>query len=90
MEGLKYTNEFLKKLEEIVVKNDLKTLHNIKHTLENISKEKTEKQKLINTKTSTGSEIFISQTEAKLSKYDIIWTEEKEQKTIITIIKTKK
>lgn len=89
MEDLKYSNEFLKNLEPIITKNDFVLLLKIKKTLENIAKEEEKTITLNNTKTHSNSEIFLTTIDDNEPKIDIVWTKEKEQKKIITMIKNK-
>lgn len=87
MDNLIYTNEFLKNLEEIVKKNDLETLKKLKKALSNISKNNCEKKILQNIKTHSNQNILQTTIDEKTKTYNIFWTEEKAQKTIISLIK---
>lgn len=84
---LNYTNEFLKKLEMVIKKEDHSVLENIKKALEEIEKETAEKKELVNIKTHKNNNIFQIEIGEKKQKYSLFWTEEKEQKTIISLIK---
>jgi hypothetical protein len=89
MEKLFYTNEFLKKLEPIIVKNDLKTVQKIKETLAVIAEEGVEKSetiKLENQKTKTGEDVFITEIQLERRVANLFWTIKKEQTIIITFI----
>ena len=89
MEKLFYTNEFLKKLEPIIVKNDLKTVQKIKETLAVIAEEGVEKSetiKLENQKTKTGEDVFITEIQLERRVANHFWTIKKEQTIIITFI----
>lgn len=89
MENLLYTNEFLKKLEPIIVKNDLKTLQKIKETLAFIADDdfnSIEKIKLENQKTKNGEDIFLTEIQLERRICNLLWTIKEEQKSIITLI----
>ena len=90
MENLKYTNEFLKNLEEIVSKNakdNFTTLQKIKKTLTKISNKTAEKQILQNIKTHSNEEIFQSQIDESPKSYQIFWTEKNSKTIIISLTK---
>lgn len=84
---LNYTNEFLKSLEVVVKKEDHSVLENIKKALSEIEQESAEKKQLVNLKTHKNKDIFQIQIGEKKQTYNIFWTEEKEKKTIISLIK---
>ena len=89
MNDLKYTNEFLKKLEPFIVKNDLSSVQEIKETLALIAEEKVDKVELENIKTKTNEEIYMTQISLKSNKYSIFWTLKAGQKIVITLTKDK-
>ena len=87
MNNLSYANEFLKKLEQIIIKNDLKTIQKVKDTLFLISEDAAESIKLENVKTKTNEEIFMTEIELKQKPHSLFWTKSGEQKIIITLTK---
>lgn len=87
MQKLLYTNEFLKNLQPIIEKNNLEMLQKIKEVLEKISSEITQKEKLENTKTYSNEDIYQEIIENKKTTYNLFWTEKKEQKIIVALIK---
>lgn len=87
MDDLFYTNEFLKKLEPIIIKNGTKTIQKIKETLKDIAEEKIEGKKLENTKTKTSGDIFMADIKEIKDTYNIFWTKRDNQKIIITLTK---
>jgi len=92
MKDLIYTNEFLKKLEPFIVKNDLETTQKIKETLGLIAAEKiiidgTKSLKLANMKTKTNDDIFMTEIVLKQGLYSLFWTTKDDKKIIITLTK---
>lgn len=90
MENLLYANEFLKKLEPVIVKNDFETLQKIKETLVSVVEEKSENIKLENLKTKTNEDIFFTEIPIKRAVYKVFWTVKDEKKIIITLTKDTK
>ena len=89
MESLFYTNEFLKKLEPIIVKNDIVSLQKIKETLAVIAEDDLIPTaiKLENQKTKSGDDIFVTETNLEKGVHNLFWTIKNEQKIIITLTK---
>lgn len=89
MENLFYTNEFLKKLEPIIVKNDIVSLQKIKEALAIIAEKDLIPAaiKLENQKTKSSDDIFVTETNLEKGIHNIFWTIKNEQKIIITLTK---
>ncbi len=84
MKDLKYTNEFLKALEPIIVKHNLSKLEKIKKILAKIAQNEIEKTPLQNLKTYENNEIY----RVKINeKETIFWTEKDSSKIVIALIK---
>jgi len=87
MENLIYSNEFLKRLEPFIVKNDLAAIQKIKEALGLISNEKAESVKLQNIKTKSKEDIFMTALSIKKAEYNLFWVARGEQKILITLTK---